>query len=133
MPDLTIHVSEDHAVTAEALLEALRSQFPTYDVYHRWRSGGQDPNTTIIRKSATRGVMTKLRSASQADEQSWETPDGQVIELHGVIPLGRMADFTGAFLVLAAPIATRVDRAAWNEMGEEVTSFLEQLVGAETN
>lgn len=129
MPDLTIHVAEDHALTGDELLDALRSQFPTYGVSHRWRSGGQDPNTTIIRKSATRGVMTKLRLVNQADEHSWWTAGGQVIELHGVIPLGRMADFVGALLILTAPIATRVDRAAWNEMGEEVASFLEEQYG----
>jgi hypothetical protein len=126
MPDLTIHVSEDRALTGEGLLDALSSQFQEYDVYHRWRSGGQDPNTIIIRKSTSRGVMVKLRPVNQSDEPSWWTAGGQVIELHGVIPLGNMADLTGALLVLAAPIATRVDRAAWQEMGEEVTNFLQQ-------
>ncbi len=129
MPDLTVHVSKDRALTGDDLLDALTSQFPEYGVYHRWRSGGQDPDTTIIRKSATRGVMTKLRPVNQADEQSWWTSGGQVIELHGVIPLGRMADLAGALLILAAPIATRVDRAAWNEMGEEVASFLTERYG----
>lgn len=129
MPDLTIHVAEDRALTGAGLLDVLRSRFQAYEVYHRWRSGGQDPNTSIIRKSATRGVMAKLRPVNQSDESSWWMAGGQVIELHGVIPLGRMADFSGALLVLAAPIATRVDRAAWTEMGEEVTSFLEEKYG----